>query len=52
MAALADRVDALVSVARAQLGPLGDSDLVTQDLVIGLTGLEKHRWMLRARSRR
>lgn len=51
MAALADRVDALVSVARGQLGPLGDSDLVTQDLVIGLTGmLEKHRWMLRARS--
>jgi starvation-inducible DNA-binding protein len=51
MATLADRFDALVSVAREQLGPLGDSDLVTQDLVIGFTGmLEKHRWMLRARS--
>jgi starvation-inducible DNA-binding protein len=51
MAALADRVDTLVSVARGQLGALGGTDLVTQDLVIGFTGmLEKHRWMLRARS--
>ena len=51
MAALANRIDTLVAVARRKLAPLGDSDLVTQDLVIGLTALlEKHRWMLRARS--
>jgi starvation-inducible DNA-binding protein len=39
----------VVETARAGLDELGDQDLVTQDLVIGiLHGLEKHLWMVQA----
>ena len=39
---VADRV-------RARLDPLGEHDLVSQDLLVGIVhGLDKQRWMLRA----
>jgi starvation-inducible DNA-binding protein len=47
--AVAEQIVSVVSGARADLDKLGELDLVTQDLVIGIVaGLEKHLWMLRA----
>ncbi len=49
---LLERVDGLVARTREILVPLGESDPVTQDMVIGVVeGLEKQAWMLRAQAR-
>jgi starvation-inducible DNA-binding protein len=46
---LLSRVEATAGHARESVGPLGESDPVTQDMVIGIVeGLEKQAWMLRA----
>lgn len=51
-ALLLERVDGLVARTRETLEPLGASDPVTQDMVIGIVeGLEKQAWMLRAQVR-
>jgi starvation-inducible DNA-binding protein len=42
-------VDGLAARIRERLGPIGESDPVTQDMLIGIAeGLEKQAWMLRA----
>lgn len=49
VAAIADRLDAVAAIARAELEPLDASDLISQDLLIGFVAvLEKQRWMLRS----
>jgi starvation-inducible DNA-binding protein len=41
-----DRLDTIIGRTRARVSALGDTDLVSQDLLIGIQrGLEKHRWM-------
>jgi starvation-inducible DNA-binding protein len=43
---IVDRLDAIIGRTRERISALGDVDLVSQDLVIGIQhGLEKHRWM-------
>ena len=43
---IVDRLDAIIGRTRDRIGALGEVDLVSQDLVIGIQhGLEKHRWM-------
>jgi starvation-inducible DNA-binding protein len=52
VALLLERVEGVAAVGRETLAPLGTSDPVTQDLVIGIVeGLEKQAWMLRAQAR-
>lgn len=47
--AISDQLDATITRARAAVGPLGELDPVTQDVVLdALRGLEKHRWMFNA----
>jgi len=44
-------VEGAASRMREALGPLGEQDPVTQDLVIGIVaGLEKQAWMLRVQA--
>jgi starvation-inducible DNA-binding protein len=44
-----ERVETVASRIRERLEPVGESDLVTQDLLIGIVhGLDKQAWMLRA----
>ncbi len=44
-----ERVQGLVGRLRDKLNVLGEQDVVTQDLIIGIIqGLEKQAWMLRA----
>ena len=46
---ICDRVGMVASRARHTANLLGDLDLASQDLILGiLQGLEKHLWMLRA----
>ncbi len=43
------RVTSIADRARNYLAPVGEQDLVTQDLLIGIVaGLDKQAWMLRA----
>lgn len=43
-----ERVEGTIARARAGLARLGDLDLVSQDMVIGIVeGMEKQAWMLR-----
>jgi starvation-inducible DNA-binding protein len=43
---IVDRLDAIIGRARERISALGEVDLVSQDLLIGVQrGLEKHRWM-------
>jgi starvation-inducible DNA-binding protein len=43
------RVTLVADRVRASLDPVGEHDLVSQDLLIGIVhGLEKQRWMIRA----
>jgi len=52
VALLLERVETAAARARASIDPLGESDPVTQDMVIGIVeGLEKQAWMLRAQAR-
>lgn len=52
LALMAQRVASVASRAREAMERLGDVDLVSQDLVIGIVrGLEKHLWMLHAQIR-
>lgn len=47
--AVADALQTTISVLRESVAALDDLDLVSQDLVIGITGqLEKHLWMVQA----
>ena len=42
-------VEGIAGRIRGRLGPVGEQDLITQDLLIGIVeGLEKQAWMLRA----
>ena len=51
-ALLHERVEGTAFRARAALGPLGEADPVTQDMVIGIVeGLEKQAWILRVQAR-
>jgi starvation-inducible DNA-binding protein len=44
-----DRVETVAGRIRERLAPVGEVDLVTQDLLIGIVhGLDKQAWMLRA----
>ena len=44
-----DRVETVAARLRGRLGPVGELDLVTQDMLIGIVhGLDKQAWMLRA----
>ena len=44
-----ERVETVAGRIRDRLGPVGEIDLVTQDLLIGIVhGLDKQAWMLRA----
>ena len=44
-----ERVERVAAGIRAKLPRVGESDLVTQDMLIGIVeGLEKQAWMLRA----
>ncbi|MGH3485958.1 MAG: Dps family protein [Nocardioidaceae bacterium] len=46
---MVERLDMVVENNRARIERLGELDLVSQDLVIGITaGLEKHAWMFAA----
>lgn len=46
---MVERLQMVSEVGRSRLRELGDLDLVSQDLVIGvLEGIEKHRWMFQA----
>ncbi len=52
VALVLERVEGAAARARESLGPLGDSDPVTQDMVIGIVeGMEKQAWMLRSQAR-
>ena len=52
VALVLERVEGLVIRTREGLGILGEEDLVSQDMVIGIVeGLEKQAWMLRAQAR-
>ena len=52
VALLLERVEGASTRARASLGPLGEEDPVTQDMVLGIVeGLEKQAWMLRVQAR-
>jgi starvation-inducible DNA-binding protein len=47
--AIVERLDDIIVRTRPRLVRLGESDLVSQDLLVGIdAGLEKHRWMFSA----
>jgi starvation-inducible DNA-binding protein len=47
--AMVERLDDVVGRLRPRLSRLGETDLISQDLLIGIAaGLEKHRWMFSA----
>ncbi len=49
VSAVVARLDDVISRTRPRIERLGESDLVSQDMVIQITaGLEKHRWMFAA----
>lgn len=44
---IADRLETTIGGLRKALEPMGDLDLITEDLLIGISGkLEKHLWMV------
>lgn len=46
---IVERLDTVISASRGRIDGLDETDLVSQDLVIGIVeGLEKHRWMFSA----
>jgi starvation-inducible DNA-binding protein len=49
VAAVVERLDEIIGRTRTRLERTGQLDLVSQDLLIGVSaGLEKHRWMFSA----
>ncbi|MGP4048944.1 Dps family protein [Streptomyces sp. 2A115] len=49
---LVEALETIIGQLRERIGATQDADLVTQDLLIGLTAeLEKHRWMFQAEDR-
>ena len=47
--AIVERLDEVIGRNRPRLARLGEIDLVSQDLLLGIeAGLEKHRWMFSA----
>ncbi|TCO15724.1 hypothetical protein EV652_12197 [Kribbella steppae] len=46
---MVERLTGVVESNQARIGRLGAEDLVSQDLVVGITArLEKHKWMFAA----